>query len=225
MKRKRYGVVTAVVIISFGILQADEELEIDKRTHNPLRSMIMDSCENDTIDIPCDTYVNSSTLRLIGLHDVCISFEPGTQVLLDDVYRNVIELVGCSNVQILGGYFRHVDPLTEYDCHGGVITIDGCSDITIDNCTVSGCGAMGFRIIGSEHIRIQHCLIEDNSFSAFYLRSFHDLDIDHCIIRNNGRLFYSTGQVDQTDLKMRNNEIYNNNSSFFGDGEIPGLRI
>ncbi|MCD4701907.1 MAG: right-handed parallel beta-helix repeat-containing protein [Candidatus Aegiribacteria sp.] len=136
----------------------------------------------------------------------------------------IMRFVVIAAVVMISFGILQADEGPEYDCHGGVITIDGCSDITIDNCTVSGCGAMGFRIIGSESIRIQHCLIEDNSFSAFYLRSFHDLDIDHCIIRNNGRLIYSTGQVDQTDLKMRNNEIYNDNL-YYDDGEIPGLRI
>ena len=220
----RFGVIAAAAIISIGILQADEEPETDKRTNNALRSIIMDSCENDTIDIPCDTYVNSSTVKLIGLHDVCIRFEPGTQVLLDDVYLNVIELVNCSNIDILNGYFRHLDPLEKYDCQGGVIIMEGCSDITIDNCIISGCGAVGFKIVDSENIDIQHCLIEDNSFSAFYLWSFHNLNVNHCIIRNNGYLTYSCGIPEQSNLIMRSNLIYGNNSPFYGPAEIPGLR-
>lgn len=223
LKLIKFTVIAAIAISSLGILHADEGMEVDKSTHNSLWSIIMDSCNDDTVFIPCDIYINSSTVRLVELHDVCIRFEPGAQVLTDDVYLDVIKLIGCSNIQILGGYFRHVDPLPEDDCHGGVIIIHDCSDVTIDNCTVSGCGAMGFSIVRSENIDIRHCLIEDNSYCAFYLRSFNNLHINHCIIRNNGRFFYSNGHQDLTNLKMRNNEIYSNNSYFYDD-EIPGLR-
>ena len=170
-------VIAAVVMVSFGTLRADETQGPGKRADDFLLGIIMDSDFGDIIDIPCDTYITSSTLSLVELHDVCIRFEPGTQVLLDDVYSDVLELNNCSDIRILGGFFRHVDPLEEYDCHGGVIIIDSCSNITIDNCTVSGCGAIGFWIGDSENIEIQHCLIEDNSFAAFYLSSFNDLNI------------------------------------------------
>lgn len=210
-------------MISFGMLHADETQNTGKRADAFLLGIIMDSTAGDTINIPCDTYINSSTLSLIGLHDICIRFEPGTQVLLDDVYREVLELNKCSDILILNGFFRHVDPLEEYDCHGGVISIDSCSNITIDNCTVSGCGAIGIWIDGSENIEIRHCLIEDNSFTAFHLSSFNDLDIDHCVIRNNGRLFYSSTRQELVDLRMRNNFIHDNNT-YFCDDEIPGLR-
>lgn len=216
-------VMAAVVMVSFGTLRADKTQEPGNRADAFLLDIIMNSTAGDTIDIPCDTYINSSTLSLIELHDVCIRFEPGTRVLLDDVYSDVLELNNCSDIRILGGFFRHVDPLEEYDCHGGVIRIRNCSNITIDNCTVSGCGAIGFLINDSENIEILHCLIEDNSFTAFYLSSFNDLDIDHCIIRNNGQLFYSSTVHELIDLRMSNNFIHNNNTYFYDD-EMPGLR-
>ncbi|MCD4774525.1 MAG: right-handed parallel beta-helix repeat-containing protein [Candidatus Aegiribacteria sp.] len=224
MKQMKFVfVIAAVVMVPFVTLHADETQRTGKRADDFLLGIIMDSDFGDIIDIPYDTYITSSTLSLVGLNDVCIRFEPGTQVLLDDIYNNVLELNNCSNVRIQGGFFRHVDPLEEYDCHGGVISIYNCSNITIDNCTLSGCGANGILISGSENTEIRHCLIEDNSFTAFYFISFNDLEIDHCVIRNNGRLFYSSTRHELVNLRMSNNFIHDNNT-YFCDYEIPGLR-
>jgi len=215
--------VTAFASLSSGVILAGETQEIVKSADEFLLELIMDSITGDTVHIPCRTYLTSSTLILTGLEDVCIFFEPGARILLDDVYLNVLELRSCSDVRILNGYFRHADPLPEYDCHGGVICMDSCFNITIDNCTVSGCGAIGFLVDESGDIVIQHCLIEDNSFSAFYLNSFNDLDIMHCIIRNNGQLFFSSGREEHIDLHMRNNIIHDNTELYFDSDEIPGL--
>lgn len=222
MKRMMF-IVTVFASLSTGVLLADETHKIIKSADNYLLELIMCSSSGDTILIPSRTYLTTLTLTLTGLEDVCILFEPGAQILLGDVYLNVLELRNCSGICIINGHFRHADPLLEYDCHGGVISIYNCLDITVDNCTVSGCGAIGIRIDESGDIVIRHCLIEDNSFSAFYLNSFDNLEIVHCIIRNNGQLFYSSGREQHTDLHMRNNTIYDNNDLYFDSDEVPGL--
>ena len=222
MKRMMY-IVTVFAFISSGVLLAYDAEEIVKGDEDYLLELIMGSSTGDTIHIPSRIYLTYSTLTLTGLEDVCILFEPGAQILLGDAYLNVLELRSCSDVSIINGYFRHAEPLPEYDCHGGVICLDSCFGITVDNCTVSGCGAIGIRVDESGDIVIRHCLIEDNSFSAFYLNSFEDLDIMHCIVRNNGQLFYSSGREQHIDLHMRNNIIHDNNGLYFDSDEIPGL--
>lgn len=189
-----------------------------------LTEMAQAALPGDTVLIPGDTLLISKTLVLEDISGVTLVFQPGSLILLDNVYRDIIKLVGCSNVTVYGGSFRHVEPLDHYDCHGGVVVLEDCSGVTVDNCRIMGCGAVGFRIVDSRNIEIVHCIIEDNSFSAFYLRSFNNLDISHCVIRDNGRLFYSSGQEDQTDLRMENNLI-RDNSGFLYDRSIePGLR-
>jgi len=47
----------------------------------------MDSTGMDTVFVPLDTYLISGTLHLEGLNELCIWFEPGTEVLLENVYK------------------------------------------------------------------------------------------------------------------------------------------
>jgi parallel beta-helix repeat protein len=217
-------IAAAVLTLSVSVLHADEVSENDPVKVNELQTLILAAVDSDTIDVPLAEYSIYSTLILTGLNDVCIRFEPGSEVLLNNTELNVLTLMSCSNVQVLNGYFRHTEPLDYYDCHGSVIVLESCSNITFDNCTVNGCGAMGFVIEDCEDISVLHCLIEDNSFTAFYLMAYNDLDINHCLIRNNGSLFFSSGQLDQTDLHMRNNVIYGNTCVRGDSLETPGLR-
>ncbi len=145
-----------------------------------LYDLIMYSTSMDTVVIPFDTYLISGTLNLEGLNDLCIWFEPGTEVLLDNVYRSILSLSNCSDVVVMNAYLRHLEPLEYDDCHGSVIVLSNSSDITVDNCTVSGCGSTGFLINECHDVLIIHCLIEDNSNSAICLLSYDGLKVTSC---------------------------------------------
>jgi len=126
-------------------------------------------------------------------------------------------------------YLRHLEPLDYDDCHGAVVVLDNSSCITVDNCTISGCGSIGFLINECQDVLIRHCLIEDNSNSAFCLLSYDGLKVTSCHIRNNGRLILSQGIGSQNDLDMLNNLIHDNMSIWIydpdtGDPGTPGLR-
>ncbi|MBD3277100.1 MAG: hypothetical protein GF388_02270 [Candidatus Aegiribacteria sp.] len=224
MRRICFFLAFSFLITSTSALSAQCDAGLEGEWEVRLLEMTQAALPGDTIVVPGDTVLMSKTLVLENLNDITIMFRPGSLVLLEDVYRDIVKLVGCSGVTVSGGSFRHVEPLGYYDCNGAVIFLQDCSDITVDNCRIMGCGAMGFRIWDSRNIRIEHCLIEDNSLSAVYLGSFNNLRINHCVIRNNGSLFYSTGQLEQANLRMENNLIHDNVDTYFELPPEPGLR-
>ena len=211
-----------VLLIMAAAATSQEGPRVLNRSDDYLMGIIEEA--SDTAYILQDSYVTAGTLVLRDLHGLCIWFQPGTEIILDDTYSNVIQLMDCSDITILNGSFRHVDPLDYYDCQGSVFRLMNSSDITLDNCTISGCGAMGVVIEDCSDVTVTHCLIQDNSFTAFYLWAFDGLRIVGCEIVDNGRLFYSTGQQYQTNLEMNNNLIMNNVEPGWGDMLPPGLR-
>lgn len=194
-----------------------------------LHGLITGSSSMDTVVIPLDSYHISGTLDLEGLNDMCIWFEPGSEILLDDVYRTVLRLEDCSNVVIMNVYLSHVEPLDYDDCHGAVVWLGNSSGITFDNCSICGCGSAGFTISDCRDVLITHCEIMDNSNSAFSLLGYDGLRIVSCSIHDNGMLINSQGLDSQRDLDMANNLIFDNRNYMYqnlitGESETPGLR-
>ena len=75
-----------------------------------------------------------------------IFFEYGSKILLNDVEHTVIRMEDCENIEICGGYFRHVEPLDSENCHGSVFLLLNSYHISFDYCQIRDCGQIGFHV-------------------------------------------------------------------------------
>lgn len=177
----------------------------------------------DTVLIPAAIYLADSTLDLSAVSSLCIFFEPGSSLLLDDPWRDVVRIGACSEVTIQGCHFSHLVPFEDYQCHGAVFCIEGSRDVRLIDCEICGCGAMGLVLDRCSDVAIRNCLVENNSHSAFFVVDVDGLEIIDCIIRNNHYLFWSSIPGRITDLLMTGNLVSGNAPGYYDrEQHVPG---
>jgi len=159
------------------------------------------------VHIPRARYILRKSLLLRRREDLTIRCQPGTQILVSDVEQNVLTIDRCKRIEIEGTHLRHLKPLKAYECHGAVIGIKESTGVTITDCELDGCGAIGVSARDSSELTVDHCHVHNNTFTAFYLHGCGKVKITSSVIRDNGNLV----QVYETrDLGMHDNIIERN---------------
>jgi hypothetical protein len=180
-----------------------EDQEID------IRRLLTDAEDGDEIYIPLGTYIYSGALE-IYCDNLTIICEPGTQILVSNENANVISIHGVNNFHIENARLSHLEPREDYNCHGNVIDIMYVDGVTILNCDINGCGAVGVYARQSENLLIQNCWIHENTFNAIYLQTCSDVYLLSNLIENNANFFqvYDTSGFQASDNLIRNNGGY-----------------
>ncbi len=127
------------------------------------------SVDGDTILITAGTYEYDESLVLNRLADVVILGEEGTELICNSSLDNVIWINSCDRILVSGLSMRHADPGEDSRCDGNVIGIDSSNDITVMNCEINGCGAVGVYIVACGEITLLDNFIHGNSAWAVQL--------------------------------------------------------
>lgn len=100
-------------------------------------------------------------------------------------------------------------------CAGGVIYLDGCEDVRVEESYLYGCGIIGLQAQNSRRIHVLNSHIYDCSLNAVSLRACSDVLLEECKIHNNGSDFYGgLFQVDNSrGFALLNCDIYENEAS------------
>ena len=193
----------ATVLGSAKVPTQSSDIEID------IRRLLIKSEDGDEIYIPRGTYIFSAALE-ISCDNLTIICEPGTQIFVSDVDENVINIHYVNNFHIENAHLSHLEPRENYNCHGKVIDIMSADGVTILNCDLNGCGAVGIIARQSDNLLIQNCWIHENTFNAIYLQSCSDVLLLSNLIENNANLFqiYDTNDFQASDNLIRNNGGY-----------------
>ena len=180
-------------------------------TRPPVRKLDIQRLLSDAeqVCIPLGTYVLPKALE-VTRDNTTIWCEPGTRILVTNVNENVINIHGVKNIRIENAHLSHLKPLGEYNCHGSVINIKNAEGITIFNCDLNGCGAIGVRAQGSKDLLIQNCWIRKNTFNAVYLQSCSEVRLLTNLIEDNANFLqmYNTTDFEACDNLVRNNGGY-----------------
>jgi hypothetical protein len=162
------------------------------------------------VHIPRARYVLYKNLLLRRREDLTIRCQPGTQILVSDVKENVLTIDRCKRIEIEGAHLRHLKPLKEYECHGAVIGIKESIGVTITDCELDGCGAIGVSARDSGELTVDHCHVRNNTFTAFYPHGCDKVKITSSIIRDNGNLvqLYEIRELDMHDNVIERNGGY-----------------
>lgn len=185
-----------------------------------LQDLIDDTPDGGTVRIPRGRYVLSDGLIVSGRNDLTIECEPGSQILVNDISADVLEIEGSENITLRGAFLRHLNPLPRYECHGDVLKIRQSSTVTVENSELDGCGAVGVSAWGSANITVDHCLVRHNSFNAFYFEQCSTIRIRNSVIQDNAN-FMQMYRSD--DLEMAGN-VEQRNGGYWTEPEEPGLK-
>lgn len=130
--------------------------------------------DGDTIVIRAGIYEFNESIELRGHNDIWILGEEGPRLIYDISTRlicnsginNVMWIINCDRITVSGLCATHTEPAEDQRCYGNVFGIDGCNDITIENCEINGCGAIGVYTNLVDGIVLRNNYIHDNTICA-----------------------------------------------------------
>lgn len=214
-----WGLMIGLLLIQVGC-QNSSRHPVSLGESSGLLRLIANGPVDGVVKIPAKRYVLGKTLVIANRQNLTIRAEPGTEILLEDVNSAVLEIENSSNIRFEGALLRHVKPLKEYQCHGEVVVIRNSSGITIENCDLNGCGAIGVSIADAKDVSISNCWIHENTFNAVYASKCDGLKVYDCVIERNGNFLQAH---DLNGVEMSGN-IIRDNGGYWRKPEPAGLR-
>ena len=131
--------------------------------------------------------VTGLTIRAAN-RDTCIVTEPR--------WVNVLHFIGCENITLEGFTAGHTDGAY---CSGGVLCFENTKGVTVDGCSLYGCGIMGITASNCDDMNVSNPEIYDCEYGAVTLNDSNAV-FDNCDIHDNGgpdfQLYGSTAIVD-----------------------------
>jgi hypothetical protein len=213
---KSFFILIIVLMVFLSGLSWGKEITVKPGSPKDLIAAFNGAQDGDTIIMRAGKYFLKDSLEINGKDNLTIIGTGKVDILLDDVYQDVISIVDCGKIFITNIHAQHVQPLDEYVCHGSVIRIENTKETHIYGCELNGCGAVGVNAYNAGTVDIEHCYIHHNSFNAFYLSKVTSVIILHNIIKDNKSFaqFYQC-----KDIMMYGNTTENNTGYWEGMGE------
>ncbi len=124
--------------------------------------LIYGGCELNIVDV--------TGLSLIGQGEVTILAKPR--------YAEVIRFTDCWNLHLEGltlGHTQEAGP-----CSAGVMGLDNCEDVTVENCRLFGCGSMGVSARYCDSVFVRNTRIDSCSIGAVEANGCRDFRLEDC---------------------------------------------
>ena len=162
----------------------------------------------------------SAELELRSLENLTIRGSGMTETTIAAVprYANVLKLSSCRGVtleQLTAGH------TTEPGfCAGGVLSFDLCSDISVNECGLYGCGTIGVQARDCNSLTVTASDIYECSYGALEARSCRNVRMEDCDVHHHGTRAGQGGAMNLFDLAysdgavIRRNRIHDNNVQY-----------
>lgn len=133
-------------------------------------------------------------------------------------YANVISFQDCHGLSVSRLTAGHTEE--PGFCSGGVLRFENCSDVSVIDCGLFGCGTIGVDANDTTGLRVTGCSIYECSYGAVDLHTCRDVRIEDCDVYRHGLregegtamslfgAYYSDGVV------IHGNRIYENAAQF-----------
>ncbi|MBN2587430.1 MAG: right-handed parallel beta-helix repeat-containing protein [Candidatus Fermentibacteraceae bacterium] len=161
MKAQMMFAVLMSAMASAATLTVGEGLEYED-PHDAL-ALVQDG---DTVLILAGTYEFDQSLELWGRKDVAVIGGEGAVLVCNSRTENVMWIVNSDRVTVSGLRATHTMPEAEERCYGNVFAIDSCDSVTVMNCDICGCGAIGVYTFNCGDVFLRNNFIHDNTLWA-----------------------------------------------------------
>ena len=119
---------------------------------------------------------NVENLTITGASPIMAS------IVAEPRYAEVLSFEDCRNISLSGFTAGHTQEIS--DCAGGVLCFMGSDEVSIENCSLYGCGVLGVTATNCKQMRISFTEIHHCSFGAFSLDSCRDVTIERCNVHD-----------------------------------------
>lgn len=97
-------------------------------------------------------------------------------------YVNVLTFISCENISLTNLYLGHTE---EGYCSNGVLGFDDCTNVSINNCGLFGCGTEGIEMRQSSHFTMTDSEIFHCSYHIMHINGSNDCKFINCAFYNN----------------------------------------
>ena len=116
---------------------------------------------------------NVKNLRIEAAH-------PGAEIVTEPRHANVIRFNNCTGVSFKDLTVGHTEGAGY--CSGAVFHFTGCTDVSIEDCELYGCGTYGFEAERSRSLRCTGTVIRDCTYGAIYASGSSGVLLDGCTV-------------------------------------------
>ncbi|OPL19612.1 MAG: hypothetical protein AVO35_09870 [Candidatus Aegiribacteria sp. MLS_C] len=157
--------------------------------------------DGDTVLVTAGVYESDLSLELWGVRNVVLIAEEGASLVCTSMLNNVMWIVNCDSVTVSGFAAAHIQPSEDERCYGNVFALDSSDGITIRNCDISGCGAIGVYAFNCGDVFLEDNFIHGNTLWAVHFEGQGLMQEDSLVpgltmegntLLNNGGRFYDT---------------------------------
>ena len=167
-----------VIELAEGVYDLSTASDYGKDSKSDYYSWNLEGME-DVSDVDAELVINDVkdlTIRGAGTGKTIIEAVPR--------YADVIEFRGCSKITVSDFTAGHT---TEPGfCTGGVLLMENCQDVNVDNCGLYGCGTIGVKGLGCEKLNVTNCDIYECTDGAVDVMQCEDVLVSGCDIHDHG---------------------------------------
>jgi parallel beta-helix repeat protein len=194
---------------------ADKPAPLEDFSTEALQTLVEGVKDGTTLKAPRGRYTSKKAWTIKNKKNLTLIFTPDSEVICDDVYEDVVRIEDSDGVRLVGGIFRHAEPLKEYECHGAVIRIDDCESIKLMNGEYNGCGAVGVLASNVKQLTVYNCTIHRNSWTGLYLQDVQNARIvgNHIHDNKSDMTLVKCGMIQSDGNKIENNADYWQNAA------------
>lgn len=158
--------------------------------------------------------VTGLTIRAAN-RDTCIVTEPR--------WVNVLHFIGCEDITLEGFTAGHTDGAY---CSGGVLCFENTKGVTVDGCSLYGCGTEGVTTYSCEDVAVTGSEIWNCSQGAAFIYDSKNVSFDNCDFHGITAEFGMFRTIDSDKFALLNSTIRDSSGDvFFNSSRSGGVYI
>ena len=158
--------------------------------------------------------VSGLTIRAAN-RDTCIVTEPR--------WVNVLHFIGCEDITLEGFTAGHTDGAY---CSGGVLCFENTKGVTVDGCSLYGCGTEGVTTYSCEDVAVTGSEIWNCSQGAAFIYDSKNVSFDNCDFHGITAEFGMFRTIDSDKFALLNSTIRDSSGDvFFNSSRSSGVYI
>ncbi len=145
------------------------------------------------------------------IHDVdhieIVAEKAPTTLVVSSGHVNVLNFKKCHDIKLSGLTLGH--EVEKGTCFGGVLHLEDCQNITVDDCHLYGCGTYGIIANDTSHVTVTNSEIYDCTEGILELHSCNDFSFEDSSFHNNQE--YSGFVLENCHrFTLKNCDVYEN---------------
>lgn len=151
---------------------------------------------------------------VIAAKDLIIEGEKGKKatILIEPRYANVLSFGKCEHITLKNLTMGHTAAAGH--CLGGVVSLEGCEDVNMEDLHLYGCGTYGVKSDSCTYVNVKDTEIYECTYGLIDISYSQEVAFDNCVFRDTEG--YDMFYVDYcSSVKVSNSVIKNNKSGVY----------